>query len=159
MWLKKSRHYTLFWAVPFKSDPSASISAFLVFATAYVSGTHTIWPRTTLGPVATTGARLVEIHLWNNKEGQKVAENVRDSLVCFFFWSFRTSMRQPYYLLTCALSGCTKNIVQGYWLQWWWTGLAGNPDRSRVFLDFEWLWRDFSLEGPGLHQCRTPTSR
>lgn len=126
---------------------------------------HAIWYMVThyIGPCG-----CLQVSNWLNSVGYKAemvkkwhVENVTDHffLLLFFFWRISEepewSKGTPY-LLTPGGDGLNK--VQGYWLQWWWTGLAGNPDRSRAFLGFEWQWRDSSPGVPGLRRCRTPTS-
>lgn len=134
------------------------------FATVYVHCTHymvyghtlhwTLW--------LPAGVQLVEFCRLQSREGQKVAcGKCNRSFLSpsLFFWRISEepewSKGTPYLLMP---GGDGLNKVQGYWLQWWWTGLAGNPDRSPAFLGFEWQWRDSSPGVPGLRRCRTPTS-
>lgn len=62
-----------------------------------------------------------------------------------------------------AISGVTSAwagyAAEGYWLQWWWTGLAGSPDPPRASPGCETPWRGSSLAEPELHRCRTLTWR
>lgn len=91
-------------------------------------------------------------HGWG---GQAVKENIQNSLK--LLKDALTLFIPQKDLFTFVHRTVSTAWVEGYWLQWWWSGSAGNPSHRWVFLDCETLFVGSSLGGRGLHQCHTLT--